>query len=434
LRPEEPGESSAATGGWRSVAALRAFRHRNYRLFFAGQFVSLVGTWMQMVAQSWLVLKLTNSPMWLGVVAFSGHLPIVLVGLFAGAVVDLVDRRRVIITAQVVMMTNSVILAVLAWTGVVRVEHVIILTALNGIASSFEMPGRQAFVAEMVPREDLPNAIAMNSTIFNGARLIGPGIAGVLIGFIGVAGCFAINAITYTAAMGSLLAIRMTRRRRGALGATVLRHMREGVAYVRAHRPIRFLLLLVAINFGFAMQYSVLVPVFARDLLGMGARGYGFLVAAQGLGAVIAALTMASRSGSPRALRQNLVFGVFCMAGAIALFGYSPSMGVSLAAQMLIGAGLMHHMVTSNTLIQFFVPDELRGRVMSIYTLSFLGTAPLGSLGVGFIGEHLGPRIAVAICAGFGVLCGLILVARVHMLAAAQEESERRFAALAAVD
>ncbi|MGH7864411.1 MAG: MFS transporter, partial [Candidatus Binataceae bacterium] len=314
--PEETDSAIEAAKPWRGPTAFRTFRHRNYRMFFSGQLVSLTGTWMQMVAQSWLVLKLTDSPMWLGVVAFSNSVPIVLVGLFAGSVVDLLDRRRVIMASQFVMMFDAFVLAALAWTGWVRVEHVIILTAINGFASAFEMPGRQAFVAEMVPREDLPSAIAMNSTIFNGARMVGPSIAGLLIGIIGVAGCFLLNAISYTAAMGSLIAIEVPRRMTGRLGWAMFQHIRDGLAYVWRNGTMRFLLLLVAINFGLAMQYQVLVPLFARDILHAGARGYGFLVAAQGLGAVIGAFTMASRSGNPRALRQNMVVGIFCMAAA----------------------------------------------------------------------------------------------------------------------
>jgi MFS family permease len=428
--PEEPDSGAQADKPWGGPTAFRVFRHRNYRLFFSGQIVALTGTWMQMVAQSWLVLKLTDSPLMLGLVAFSNSLPVVIVGLFAGAVIDLVDRRKVILAAQVVMMANAFVLAALAWTGAVRVEHVMILAALNGLAHSFEMPGRQALVADMVPREDLPSAIAMNSTIFSGARTVGPAIAGVLIGIIGVAGCFLTNAITYTAAMGSLIALEVPRRASGRLGWAMLGQVRAGVAYAWTHRPTRFLLLLVVINFGLAMQYGVLVPLFARDILHGGARGYGFLMTAQGLGSVIGALTMASRSSGPRVLRQNLVFGTFCIAAAIAVFGLSRSMPLSLVAQMFIGAGLMHQMVTTNTMIQFFVADELRGRVMSIYMLCFLGTAPLGSLEVGFVGEHFGPRIAVVICAGFAAVCGVILLTKLKMLAEAQEELERQAAAV----
>ena len=406
------------------LAAFRAMRHRNFRLFFGGQFVSLIGTWMQQVAQAWLVLKLTNSSLMLGVVSFAGYMPIVLVALFAGVVVDHVDRRRLILAAQTLLMTSAFVLAALTWAGAVRVEYVIILAALNGLVSSFDMPGRQAFVVEMVSREDLPNAIAMNSMIFNGARMVGPAFAGMSIAVIGVAGCFLLNGISYLAVIWSLLEMRLPRREAKKFGAMMMRQVRLGLSYVWRHRPTLWLLVLVAINMGLGMQYSVLIPLFARDLLHSGARGYGFLMAAQGLGAVLSAIVMNSRPSTPRSLRQNLVFGVFCMALAVAVFGLSRWMSLSLVAQMFIGVGLMNHMVTTNTLLQMFVSDDLRGRVMSIYTLSFIGTAPLGSLMVGFVGEHLSPRTAVMFCAGFSLACGLLLLTRLKLIATAQAEIE----------
>jgi MFS family permease len=377
---------------------------------------------MQSVAQAWLVLKLTNSPLMLGVVTFAGFLPMLLVALFAGVVVDHVDRRRLIIGAQTLLMLSAFVLGGLTWGGSVRVEYVIILAALNGLVSSFDMPGRQAFVVEMVGREDLPNAIALNSMIFNGARMIGPAIAGLSIAFIGVAGCFILNGVSYLAVIWSLFEMEIPRRERREFGASMLRQVRLGLAYVWRHRPTLWLLVFVAINMGIGMQYTVLIPIFARDLLHVGPHGYGFLMAAQGLGAVLSAIVMNMRSTAPRALRQNLVFGIFCMAIATAGFGMSTWMSLSLIAQMFVGVGLMNHMVTSNTLLQMFVTDELRGRVMSLYLLSFIGTAPLGSLAVGYIGEHANPRAAVMLCAAFSLLCGFILLTKLKLIAQAQEE------------
>ena len=382
----------------------------------------MIGTWMQIIAQSWLVLKLSNSPLMLGIVSFAGFMPIVLVALFAGVVVDHVDRRRLILSAQTLLMVSAFVLAGLTWAGVVKVEYVIVLAALNGLVSSFDMPGRQAFVVEMVEREDLPNAIAMNSMIFNGARMIGPAIAGLSIAVIGVTGCFMLNGVSYLAVIWSLLQMELPRRERREFGATMMRQVRLGLSYVWRHRPTLWLLVLVAINMGIGLQYSVLIPVFARDLLHVGAHGYGFLMAAQGLGAVVGAIVMNSRSTAPRALRQNLVFGIFCMAIATAGFGLSTWMSVSLLTQFFIGVGLMNHMVTTNTLLQMFVTDELRGRVMSIYTLSFIGSAPLGSLAVGYIGEHFSPRTAVMFCAAFSLMCGFILLTKLKLIASAQEE------------
>jgi MFS family permease len=375
------------------LGAFRALRHRNFRLFFGGQFVSLIGTWMQSVAQGWLVLKLTNSALMLGVVSFAGYLPVLLVTLFAGVIVDHADRRRLIVTTQVLLMLNAFILAALTWAGVVRVEYVIILAAINGLVTAFDMPARQTFVVEMVGREDLPNAIALNSMIFNGARVVGPAIAGVLISVIGIAGCFFLNGLSY-------------------------------IAVIWHHRASFYLLLLIAINAGFGMQYSVLIPVFARDVLHGGARAYGFLLAAQGLGALLGAYVLAS-SRTPRGLRNNLIFGLFGSAAGIFIFGFSSVMWLSLLAQMLIGAGLLNYMATSNTMLQLFVSDELRGRVMSMYTLSFIGLAPIGSLEVGFIGERFSPQIAVAASAVAALACGIILLARLSVIAEAQAARDR---------
>jgi MFS family permease len=421
---EPPGEDAPSSPDrWSGrLGAFRALRHRNFRLFFFGQFISLIGTWMQSVAQAWLVLKLSNSSMALGVVAFAGFMPIVLVALFAGVVVDHVDRRRLIIAAQTLLMLSAFVLAFLTWAGLVRVEHVVILAALNGLVSSFDMPGRQAFVVEMVGKEDLPNAIAMNSMIFNGARMAGPAVAGLLIAVIGVAGCFFLNGLSYLAVIWSLFQMDLPRRKMERFGSVVLLRVREGLAYIWRHRPSLYLLALVAINSGFGMQYGVLVPLFARDLLHAGAQGYGFLMAAQGLGAVLGAIAMNSRPSEPRVLRQNLVLGIFALAVAIFTFGVSPWLWLSMAAQMLVGVGLMYHMVTTNTMLQLFVSDELRGRVMSIYTLSFIGTAPLGSLEVGWVGEHLSPRLAVLICSVFSLLCGCFLLTRLGVIAEAQAQ------------
>jgi MFS family permease len=238
---------------------------------------------------------------------------------------------------------------------------------------------------------------------------------------IGIAGCFLLNGISYLAVIWSLLEMRLPRRERREFGATMMRQVRLGLAYVWRHRPTFWLLVLVALNMGIGMQYSVLIPVFARDLLHVGAHGYGFLMAAQGLGAVISAIVMNMRSTAPKTLRQNLLFGIFCMAIATAGFGLSTWMSLSLLAQIFIGVGLMNHMVTTNTLLQMFVSDELRGRVMSIYTLSFIGTAPIGSLSVGYIGEHYSPRAAVLFCAAFSLMCGFILLTKLKLIAQAQE-------------
>ena len=394
-------------------------RHRNFRLFFGGQFTSLIGTWMQSVAQGWLVLKLTNSSLMLGVVSFAGYLPVLVVTLFAGVVVDHVDRRRLIVTTQALLMLSAFVLASLTWAGVVRVEHVAALAAFNGLVTAFDMPGRQAFVVEMVGREDLPNAIALNSMIFNGARVIGPAVAGMLISFIGISGCFFINGLSYLAVIWSLIEMDLVAREAIRFGSEMMIRLREGFDYIRRHRASFYLLALIAINAGFGMQYSVLIPVFARDVLHGGARAYGFLLAAQGLGALLGGVVLAARR-TPQAFRQNLTVGLFSAALGILVFGFSPWMWLSLVAQMVIGAGLINHTATTNTMLQLFVSDELRGRVMSMYTLSFIGLAPIGSLEVGYVGEILSPQIAVATAAVAALACGIILVTRLGVIAEAQ--------------
>jgi MFS family permease len=406
------------------LGAFRALRHRNFRLFFGGQFVSLIGTWMQSVAQGWLVLKLTNSALMLGVVSFAGYLPVLLVTLFAGVIVDHADRRRLIVTTQVLLMLSAFILTALTWAGVVRVEYVIILAAINGLVTAFDMPARQTFVVEMVGREDLPNAIALNSMIFNGARVVGPAVAGVLISVIGIAGCFFLNGLSYIAVIWSLLEMELLARELPRIGSAMFTRLREGFDYIWQHRASFYLLLLIAINAGFGMQYSVLIPVFARDVLHGGPRAYGFLLAAQGVGALLGAYVLAS-CRTPRGLRQNLIFGLFGSAAGIFIFGFSSVMWLSLLAQMLIGAGLLNYMATSNTMLQLFVSDELRGRVMSMYTLSFIGLAPIGSLEVGFIGERVSPQIAVAASAVAALACGIILLARLSVIAEAQAARDR---------
>jgi MFS family permease len=406
------------------LGAFRALRHRNFRLFFGGQFVSLIGTWMQSVAQGWLVLKLTNSALMLGVVSFAGYLPVLLVTLFAGVIVDHADRRRLIVTTQVLLMLSAFILTALTWAGVVRVEYVIILAAINGLVTAFDMPARQTFVVEMVGREDLPNAIALNSMIFNGARVVGPAVAGVLISVIGIAGCFFLNGLSYIAVIWSLLEMELVARELPRIGSAMFTRLREGFDYIWHHRASFYLLLLIAINAGFGMQYSVLIPVFARDVLHGGPRAYGFLLAAQGVGALLGAYVLAS-CRTPRGLRQNLIFGLFGSAAGIFIFGFSSLMWLSLLAQMLIGAGLLNYMATSNTMLQLFVSDELRGRVMSMYTLSFIGLAPIGSLEVGFIGERVSPQIAVAASAVAALVCGVILLARLSVIAEAQAARDR---------
>ncbi|MGO9603639.1 MAG: MFS transporter [Candidatus Binataceae bacterium] len=411
-QPAETGTSRSSRFG-----AFRAFQHRNYRLYFGGQLTSLAGTWMQSAAQAWLVLKLTNSSMMLGVVSFAQFTPILILGLFAGVIVDRVDRRRMIIVTQTLLMMSAFTLAALTWTGVVRVEYVIALAAFNGSIASLDMPSRQSFVVEMVGYEDLANAIALNSMMFNGARMIGPAIAGLLIAWLGIGTCFFLNGLSFLAVIWSLFQMEVPRRTITGVGVRMGVQLREGLVYVWKHRPIFYQMALAAVANGFGYQYLVLVPLFARNVLHGDARTYGFLVAIQGLGSVIGAATLASRV-TTRGIRNNLILGLLGSGAGIIVFGLSHSMALSLAAQLVIGAGLTNFRASNNTLVQLFVSDELRGRVMSTYQLASVGMTPLGALEVGYLGTRLGPRGAVVICGIVVLASAIVLLTRLRSIGA----------------
>ena len=410
--PAPPLESDAEAieeGESARTGAFRALRHRNYRLYFFGQLTSLAGTWMQSAAQSWLVLKLTNSSIMLGVVSFAQFAPILLVGLFAGVVIDRIDRRRMLIGTQTLLMLSAFTLAILTLTGLVRVEHVIILAAFNGTVGSFDMPGRQSFVVEMVGYDDLANAIALNSMMFNGARMLGPAAAGLLIAWLGTGACFFLNGLSFLAVIWSLWQMNIAARSIEIGGARVLAQLHEGLSYVWANRVILSQMILAAVTNGFGYQYLVLVPIFARNVLHGDAQAYGFLVAIQGLGSVLGAATLASRVTSS-GIRNNLIAGLFISAIGIVIFGLSPWLSLSLLAQLVIGVGLTNFRASNNTLVQLFVSDDLRGRVMSTYQLASVGMMPLGALTVGFMGHKLGPQHTVLICGLVTILSGIVLV------------------------
>ena len=415
--PDAPAPSPAesAPGRFGRLGAFRAFQHRNYRLYFTGQLTSLAGTWMQSAAQAWLVLKLTNSSMMLGVVSFAQFLPILLVGLFAGVIIDRVDRRRTIILTQNLLMLSAFTLAILTWTGKVRVEHVIILASFNGIVGAFDMPSRQSFVVEMVGYEDLANAIALNSMMFNGARMIGPAIAGLTIAWLGTATCFFLNGLSFLAVIWSLILMDVPRRVVTSAGVAMIEQLREGLAYIWKHRPLFYQMALAAVTNGFGYQYLVLVPLFAGNVLHGDARTYGFLVAIQGLGSVLGAATLASRM-TTTGIRNNLLLGLFSSAAGIVVFGLSRSIPLSLAAQFVIGIGLTSFRASNNTLVQLFVSDDLRGRIMSSYQLAAVGMTPLGALEVGYLGTALGPRPSVVICGIVTLASGMVLLTRLKSI------------------
>jgi MFS family permease len=362
---------------------LRALRHRNFRLFFFGQLVSLTGAWMQGLAQGWLVWRLTQSTFLLGLVGFAQLAPVLLLGFVGGVAADRFERRRIVLATQLVALVQSATLAALTLSGHVTVWQVLALATLLGLVNAFDFPGRQSLISELVEREDLGNAIALNSTIFNGARIVGPSLAGAIVARWGEGVCFALNAVSYLVVIASLLAMRFPAR--GAAGARggAWAGFLEGVAYARRTPHVRALLALVALTSIFGMSYLSFLPAFAGGVLGRGPEGLGLLMASVGTGAIVGALSLAWRHGicglDGVVFRHALIFGA-----AVLVFSLSRSFPLSCAAVAAAGYGAMVQMAACNTLLQALVPDALRGRLMSLYTVVFAGLMPLGSLAIGF--------------------------------------------------
>jgi MFS family permease len=385
----------------------RALRHPNYRLFFFGQGTSLIGTWLTRVATSWLVYRLTSSALLLGLVGFAGQIPTFLLAPIAGVLVDRWDRHRVLVVTQAMAMVQSALLAVLALTGTITIGRVLALSVVQGFINAFDTPARQAFVVDMVDdRADLPNAIALNSSMVNAARLLGPSIAGVLIAVVGEGWCFTVDAVSYLAVIASLLAMRLRPRERAVAHARVLVDLREGFRYVASFTPIRAILLLLALVSLTGIPYTVLMPIFAGRVLGGGPHTLGILMAASGVGAVAGALWLASRRTVLGLGRVLAVAGGLFGAGLVG-FSFSPWMWLSLPLLMVTGGGMMVQMAASNTLLQTLVDEDKRGRVMSFYTMAFFGMTPFGSLLAGWFGDRIGAPATVR----WGGVATLIAVA-----------------------
>jgi len=381
-------------GGVSSNHPLRALRHKNFRLFFAGQLISLVGTWMQQVAQSWLIYRLTHSALLLGAIGFASQIPTFFLGPIGGHVADRYDRRRVLLITQSASMLLAFILAGLTLTDLVREWHLFVLASILGLVSAFDIPARQAWLVQLVEREDLINAIALNSSMFNGARIVGPAIAGILVATIGEGWCFFANAVSYIAVIIGLLMIT-TPRFSAQTGRSVWANIAQGFRFVGTTAPIRALLLLIGAVSFFALPYTVLMPLFADTILHAGARGLGILMGAAGVGALIGSLTLASRS---TVIGLGRWVAIACATFGISLSAFALSKSFVLSAALLVIAGgaTMVQMAASNTLIQSMVPDELRGRVMAVYTMMFVGMGPFGALLAGTIAEHVGAPLTVA--------------------------------------
>lgn len=389
--------------------ALRSLRHRNYRLFFAGQLISLIGTWMQSVAQAWLVYRLTGSEALLGLVGFAGQIPVFLLAPFGGAFADRADRRRTLIATQTASLLAALTLSLLTLLGTVTVWHVVGVAVAFGVVNAVDMPTRQAFVANLVGKDDLVNAIALNSSMFNGARIVGPAVAGVLVAAVGEGWCFAANAASYVAVIVGLFLIRVERPAPSLPTTSTLDRIEEGFRFAWTNVPIRSILLLLGIVSFTGMPYSVLMPVFSDRILHAGPRGLGLLMAASGCGALAGALLLATRGGV-RGLGSWLSLAAGGFGASLVLFSFSRSLWLSIAFLVPAGFAMLVQMASSNTLIQSIVPDELRGRVMSVYSMMFMGMGPIGSLLAGALAERVGAPATVAaggvICMGAALLFG----------------------------
>jgi MFS family permease len=375
--------------------ALRALRHRNYQLFFSGQLISLIGTWMDQVAESWLVYRLTGSSLLLGTVAFAGQIPVFLMSPIGGIVADRFNRRKILVATQSSMMVLALILAGLTLTHVVQVWHVVLLAALMGVVNAFDIPARQAFVVDMVAREDLVNAIALNSSMFNGARVIGPAVAGIVVALIGEGWCFFANGISFIAVIAGLLLMKISRPRLSIEGSP-LQNVLEGFRFVSSTGPIRALMLLLGLVSFTAMPYAVLMPIFADQILHGGPKALGLLMGASGMGALGGAITLAMRK-TLRGLGRWVAIACSCFGVVLIGFAYSRRLWLSVVLLVPVGFCMMLQMASSNTLVQSMVPDQLRGRIMSVYSMMFMGMAPLGALLAGSIAHGIGAPLTVAI-------------------------------------
>ena len=400
-----------------SVAqTLRSLRYRNYRIYFIGQGLSLVGTWMQQVAMAWLVYRMTGSAWWLGIVGFAGRIPVLPLAPIGGVVADRFSRKRILYITNSVAAAQAALLGVLVITGNVEVWHVIALAMLLGTIDAFDIPARQSWFVHMIDDPaDVGNAIALNSTIFNAARLIGPSIAGVAIAATGEGPVFLLNAFTYSAMLIALLRIETVSEPKPDRSQKVLANLIEGFQWAWRFTPVRDVLLLMTLVSFLAVPFAVLMPVFATEILNGGPETLGFLLAAQGVGALTAALFMAYRSGM-RGLGRLIAFAAAVFGVGLIGFGVSRNFWLSLPLLALAGFGLMLQTASSNTFLQMIVGDALRGRVMSLYTLAFVGTLPLGSLFSGWLAERIGAAATVAAGGAATLVAAAVFTRRLPVL------------------
>lgn len=385
---------------------LRALGNKNYRLFFSGQSISLIGTWMTRIATSWLVYRLTGSAFLLGIVGFAGQIPSFVLAPIAGVLVDRWNRHHLLVITQILALLQSLAMALLTLTGFIKMWHVIVLSVFQGLINAFDMPARQAFVIEMVDsREDLANAIALNSSMVNAARLVGPSLGGVVIAAVGEGWCFMIDAVSYIAVVASLVAMKLsTQVTRPVTGANLFQQLKEGWNYASRFAPIRNVLLLIGLVSLVGMPYTVLMPVFANDVLHGGPNTLGLLMAASGVGALIGAMFLAARK-SVLGLGKYIPITAAAFGAGLMVFSFTRVLWLSLLLMVMTGLGFMVQMAVSNTILQTIVDEDKRGRVMSFYTMAFMGTAPFGSLLAGAVADRIGAPHTL-LFGGLGCLLG----------------------------
>ncbi|QAZ67649.1 MFS transporter [Solidesulfovibrio carbinolicus] len=399
---------------------LRSFRHRNFRLFFAGQFISLTGTWMQSVAVSWLVYRLTGSSLALGLTGFASHIPVFVFGLWGGCLADRGNKRRILILAQAAAMVQALTLAWLALSGTAVLWQVVGLAAFLGLVNAVEMPTRQAFVVDMVGRDDLHNAIALNSSMFNSARVLGPALAGLLVAALGEGWCFFLNGVSYLAVIAALAAMRLPPAAPLAACPPAVGAIRQGLAYAYGDEKIRAILSALVVVSLFVSVVMVLLPVVVNAVLGQGARELGFMTASMGAGSVVAAVTLALRRESRGLSRWRAVCGLgvgLCMMA----FAASRSYALSAVIAAVLGFCLILFFAASNTILQLRTPDAMRGRVMALYAVTLVGMAPFGSLLAGGAASLLGAPVAIALA---GSLCLAGVAASLYFEAAGQKAGQ----------
>lgn len=394
----------------------RAFHYRNYRLFFGGQGLSLIGTWMQQIAMSWLVYRLTNSAFLLGFIGFTGQIPTFIFSSFAGVFADRLDRRKLLLATQTLAMIQAFLLAFLTLTGTIAVWHLIVLSIFLGFINAFDMPTRQSFVVDIVENKaDLGNAIALNSFMFNGARLVGPSIAGLLIGIVGEGLCFLLNAISFLAIIFALLAMNIPKIRRKTQSVPVLQELKEGYRYAFGFAPIRYIILLLGLISLMGMPYLVLMPIFARDILHGGPHTLGFLMGASGIGALAGAIYLASRK-TVLGLGRLIVIASSTFGVGLIAFSFSRYIQLSLCMMLLIGFGMIVQMASSNTILQTIVDEDKRGRIMSFYAMAFMGMAPFGSLLAGSLASRIGAPNTLIISGAACIIGSLLFFTKLPLI------------------